>query len=120
MSEKRFTWKTEKLQHLDEEVLIVVDNENKEWKGHILNVVDLLNQLHQENKFLEEDIDDYYNALFDLHKKYDKLEKENEQLQKQINDKNDVRKPLHTQIPTTTIITSKRRVVPLNMRHRWY
>ena len=37
-------WKTEKLQHLDDEVLIVVDNENKEWKGHILNIVDLLNE----------------------------------------------------------------------------
>ena len=48
------------------------------------------------------------------------LKEENEQLQKQINDKDDVRKPLHTQIPTTTTITSKRRVVPLNMRHRWY
>ena len=48
------------------------------------------------------------------------LKEENEQLRKQINDKDDVRKPLCTQIPTTTTITSKRRVVPLNMRHRWY
>lgn len=106
MIKKRFTWKTEKLQHLNEEVLLVVDNANKDWKGHILNVVDLLNQLHQENehliignknlmkkneqlqkrnKFLEEDVDDYHNALFDLHKKYDKLEKENEQLRQFIN-----------------------------------
>lgn len=44
MSEKRFIWKTEKLQHQDGEVLLVVDNENKEWKGHILNIVDLLNE----------------------------------------------------------------------------
>lgn len=92
MIKKRFTWKTEKLQHLNDEVLLVVDNANKDWKGHILNVVDLLNQLHQENeqlqkrnKFLEEDVDDYHNALFDLHKKYDKLEKENEQLRQFIN-----------------------------------
>ena len=48
------------------------------------------------------------------------LKEENEQLRKQINDKDDVRKPLCTQIPTATTITSKRRVVPLNMRHRWY
>lgn len=48
------------------------------------------------------------------------LKEENEQLRKQINDKDDVRKPLYTQIPTTTTITNKRRVVPLNMRHRWY
>ena len=41
---KRFTWKTEKLQHLDDEVIMVVDNTNKEWKGHILNVVDKLNE----------------------------------------------------------------------------
>ena len=52
MSEKRFTWKTERLQHSDDEVLIVVDNENKEWKRHILNIVDLLNQLNQENEHL--------------------------------------------------------------------
>lgn len=48
------------------------------------------------------------------------LKEENEQLRKQINDKDDVRTPLYTQIPTTTTITNKRRVVPLNMRHRWY
>ena len=50
---KRFTWKTEKLQHSDDEVLLVVDNENKEWKGHILNIVDLLNELAEENEQLE-------------------------------------------------------------------
>ena len=55
MSEKRFTWKVEKLQHLDDEVLLVVDNENKEWKGHILNIVDLLNDLNDENEQLRED-----------------------------------------------------------------
>lgn len=55
MSEKRFTWKTEKLQHFDDEVLLVVDNENKEWKGHILNIVDLLNDLNDENEQLQED-----------------------------------------------------------------
>ena len=44
MSEKRFTWKVEKLQHLDDEVIMVVDNENKDWKGHILNIVDKLNE----------------------------------------------------------------------------
>lgn len=41
---KRFSWKTEKLQHSDDEVLLVVDNENKDWKGHILNIVELLNE----------------------------------------------------------------------------
>ena len=44
MGEKRFTWKTEKLQHSDDEVLMVVDNTNKDWKGHILNIVDKLNE----------------------------------------------------------------------------
>ena len=44
MSEKQFTWKVEKLQHLDDEVIMVVDNENKDWKGHILNIVDKLNE----------------------------------------------------------------------------
>lgn len=53
MSEKRFSWKTEKLQHSDDEVLLVVDNANKEWKGHILNIVDLLNELSEENEQLK-------------------------------------------------------------------
>lgn len=35
MSEKRFIWKTEKLQHSDDEVIMVVDNANKDWKGHL-------------------------------------------------------------------------------------
>lgn len=51
--EKRFTWKTEKLQHLDDEVIMVVDNENQEWKGHILNIVDLLNELFEHNLHLQ-------------------------------------------------------------------
>lgn len=72
MNEKRFTWKTEKLQHLDNEVLIVVDNENKEWKGHILNIVDMLNQLNQENEHL---IIGNKNLM-----------KKNEQLRKELND----------------------------------
>ena len=52
MSEKRFSWKIEKLQHLNDEVLLVVDNENKKWKGDILNIVDKLNELNKECKFL--------------------------------------------------------------------
>lgn len=44
MSENRFSWETEKLQHSDDEVIMVIDNANKEWKGHILNIVDLLNE----------------------------------------------------------------------------
>ena len=56
MSEERFTWKVEKLQHLDDEVLLVVDNENKEWKGHILNIVDLLNDLNDENEQLRQEL----------------------------------------------------------------
>lgn len=56
MSEKRFTWKTEKLQHSDDEVLMVVDNTNEEWQGHILNIVDLLNELTEENERLQKEI----------------------------------------------------------------
>ena len=90
MSENRFSWETEKLQHSDDEVIMVIDNANKEWKGHILNIVDLLNSLAEENEQLKQQIkiekkwqlekDRYY---VDLHKKYDKLEKENEQLRKE-------------------------------------
>lgn len=90
MSENRFSWETEKLQHSDDEVIMVIDNANKEWKGHILNIVDLLNSLAEENEQLKQQIkiekkwqlekDRYY---VDLHKKYDKLEKENEQLKQE-------------------------------------
>lgn len=90
MKYERFSWKTEKLQNLNDEILLVVDNTNKEWKGHVLNVIDLLNSLAEENEQLKQQIkiekkwqlekDRYY---VDLHKKYDKLEKENEQLQKE-------------------------------------
>lgn len=58
MSEKRFTWKTEKLQHSDDEVLLVVDNENKEWKGHILNIVDLLNEQQATIEQLKSELND--------------------------------------------------------------
>lgn len=44
MKYERFTWKTEKLQHSDDEVIMVVDNANKDWKGHILNIIDMLNE----------------------------------------------------------------------------
>lgn len=64
MSEKRFTWKTEKLQHLDEEVLIVVDNANKDWKGHILNIVKLLNELSEENERLRQELDSFHPVMF--------------------------------------------------------
>lgn len=97
MIKKRFTWKSEKLQHLNDEVLLVVDNTNKDWKGHILNVVDLLNQLHQENEQLRQFINkgrrlsvkelmDNANENESLKKKIKKLEKENEQLRKELND----------------------------------
>ena len=65
MSENRFSWETEKLQHSDDEVIMVIDNANKEWKGHILNIVDLLNEqeaiinkLQEENASLKQRIRD--------------------------------------------------------------
>ena len=72
MNEKRFAWKTEKLQHSDDEVLLVVDNANKDWKGHILNIVDLLNELCEENKQLknelrkEKSLRDYSDSMIDV------------------------------------------------------
>jgi len=71
MSE-RFTWKTEKLQHFDDEVIMVVDNANKDWKGHILNIVDMLNELNDERMMYKTTID----------KRIVELEEENEQLRK--------------------------------------
>ncbi len=80
MSEKRFTWKTEKLQHLDDEVIIVVDNANKEWKGHILNIVDKLNELNDERMMYKTTID----------KKIVELQEENEQLTKEIDNQAEI------------------------------
>lgn len=71
MNEKRFAWKTEKLQNLDDEILMVVDNTNKEWKGHILNIVDLLNEQQATISKLEEE--------------NEQLKKENEKLTKMLN-----------------------------------
>ena len=74
MGMERFSWKTEKLQHSDDEVIMVVDNANKEWKGHILNIVDKLNELNDERMMYKTTID----------KRIVELEEENEQLQKTI------------------------------------
>lgn len=57
MKYERFTWKTEKLQHSDDEVIMVVDNANKDWKGHILNVIDMLNELNDERMMYKTTID---------------------------------------------------------------
>lgn len=74
MTKKRFSWKTEKLQHLDDEVIMVVDNANKEWKGHILNIVDKLNELNDERMMYITAID----------KRIVELEEENKQLRQSV------------------------------------
>lgn len=74
MKYERFTWKAEKLQHLDDEVIMVVDNANKEWKGHILNIVDMLNELNDERMMYKTTID----------KRIVELEEENEQLKQKV------------------------------------
>lgn len=66
MKYERFTWKTEKLQHLDDEVIMVVDNANKDWKGHILNIVDMLNELNDENKELKLQLEAFKDKLCEL------------------------------------------------------
>lgn len=90
MSKKRFTWKTEKLQHLNDEVLMIVDNANKEWKGHILNIVDLLNKQQATIQFLQNEIDELKKDI-DIYKYEEKkhsetarkLYEENEQLKQE-------------------------------------
>lgn len=74
MKYERFTWRAEKLQHLDDEVIMVVDNANKEWKGHILNIVDMLNELNDEWMMYKTTID----------KRIAELEEENEQLKQEL------------------------------------
>ena len=91
MKYERFTWKTEKLQHSDDEVIMVVDNANKEWKGHILNIVDLLNKQQATIQFLQNEIDELKKDI-DIYKYEEKkhsetarkLYEENEQLKKRL------------------------------------
>lgn len=84
MSEKRFTFYYERGNE------VVIEDNGKRLSNKQL--VDLLNELDEENeqlqeknKISEEDVNDYHTALFDLHKKYDKLEKRNEQLKSLVN-----------------------------------
>ena len=86
MSEERFTWKTEKLQHLDDEIIMVVDNENKEWKGHILNIVDKLNELAEENDNCKNDYRELFSNYVALEEKNEQLQKENSILNKNEDD----------------------------------
>ena len=63
------------------------------------------------------------NLLNGLNNKMNRLEAENEELKKRLSlyDEDKVDKYLRTHpMPTTTTITSKRKVIPLNMRHRRY
>lgn len=83
MTKKRFTWKTVKLQHLNDEVLMVVDNENKDWEGHILNIVGLLNKLYEENERLKSR--NSYNVE-DAQMEIGELKEENEQLKERLYD----------------------------------
>lgn len=91
MKYERFTWKTEKLQHSDDEVIMVVDNENNEWKEHILNIVDMLNELSDDNqqlkKLLKENNEKFgkcWDRIYSLEKENEQLRKYNGQLKKRL------------------------------------
>ena len=94
MSEKRFIWKTEKLQHSDDEVIMVVDNANKDWKGHILNVIDMLNELNDERMIYKTTID----------KRIVELEDENEQLKNELRKEKSLREYSDSMIDVDLII----------------
>ena len=78
---ERFSWKTEKLQHSDDEVIMVVDNANKEWKGHILNIVDKLNELNDERMMYKTTID---KRIMELEEENKKLKHINDQLEERL------------------------------------
>ena len=61
------------------------------------------------------------NLLNGLNNKMNRLEAENEQLKKRLSlyDEDEVDKYLRTHPMPTTTITTKRKVIPLNMRHKW-
>lgn len=82
MKYERFSWKTEKLQNLNDEILLVVDNTNKEWKGHVLNVIDLLNSLAEENEQLKHQIEIEKKWQLEKDRYYVKIKEENDQLRR--------------------------------------
>ena len=100
MSEKRFTWKTEKLQHSDDEVIMVVDNANEDWKGNELNdermmykttidkrIVELEEeneQLKEERNYFERKKCEYFNKYNKKHLDNIQLKEENERLRTQL------------------------------------
>ena len=85
MKYERFTWKTEKLQHSDDEVIMVVDNANKDWKGHILNIIDMLNEqediineLKETNNAMYKRLKEQSDIIYQLTQKLKKKKKEKE------------------------------------------
>lgn len=87
MSEKRFykflsndnnlTWSIRDLKNKKNDILVRNDKKSVDLLLNLLNSLNDENeQLKKENKELEEDVNDYHNALFDLHKKFDKLEEQ--------------------------------------------
>lgn len=90
MSEKRLASSGDSFVDLTEMQIVDLLNKLSDENTRLHKKVDeqqaTITALKEENEQLKEDVNDYHNALFDLHKKYDKLEKENEQLRKELND----------------------------------
>lgn len=117
MSEKRFTIKPQ------DDYWAVIDNHNDDK-------VCIINGIHTEIEaiwlcdFMNEQqsiIDEQKIAIDEMITDYKNLEKENEMLKKWLllYDEDEVDKYLRTHPMPTTTITNKRKVIPLNMRHKW-
>lgn len=124
MSEKRFTIKSQ------DDYWAVVDAYNSDK-------VCIINGIHTEIEaiwlcdFMNEQqsmIENFTSQLQGLCNDFERvvsensvLRKENEQLKKRLSlyDEDEVDKYLRTHPMPTTTITNKRKVIPLNMRHKW-
>jgi len=113
MSEKRFTDTNDGIYDNQEKRLYKI-SAYEFFDCETDEVVDLLNE--QQSIIDEQKI-----AIDEMITDYKNLEKENEMLKKWLllYDEDEVDKYLRTHPMPTTTITNKRKVIPLNMSHKW-
>ena len=104
------------------------------WVGEVVAMLNEGVALAEENKELKAEIEqsdsiskdivcaDIQHQLLKVTDENKELQKENEQLKKRLSlyNEDEIDNYLRTHPMPTTTITTKRRVIPLNMRHRGY
>ena len=93
-----------------------------EKRFKLIKIDDYVFQIHDTDNDLYLVAEQICNLLNEQEQKIQQLEKENEKLKKWLllYNEDEVDKYLRTHpMPTTTTITTKRKVIPLDMRHKW-